>query len=96
MRELYKWLNKDISVVGDLLNVPNNRENEFRGFQASHKFFNHRWKENSVEARLIEVNQFWVTFLVDDESQEKISEPMKKLTLSFDNDNERLMVIVDY
>ena len=93
-KELYKWINQNVSVIGDWSNVPENRSLKI-GSRNSIRIFEHRWSQVAVSTTLIEVNQFWVTFLIQ-ESGNRVSEPIKKLSLSFDNENKRLKVIVDY
>jgi len=87
-REISKWLQKEVTICGDLTTVPNMKE---KGGPI--QFVTHRWGWNDI-AKIIFVNSHWVTF--EKKSNEKISEPLKKLTLSFDNENERLEIIVDY
>jgi hypothetical protein len=86
----------DISISGDQSSVPHHtydpdprvvRSLDYIGYQ-------HRWNSNEV-ARLVFVNSFWATF-EKNETKQRISEPLRKLTLSFDNEYNRLQVIISY
>jgi hypothetical protein len=54
--------------------------------------FSHRWDWKD-EAKLVFVNRFWVTL---ENTEGKKSEPLEKLTLSYDDENQRLKIIVSY
>ncbi|MCK4358630.1 MAG: ATP-binding protein [Candidatus Cloacimonetes bacterium] len=90
--EISKWFNKEVTIHGDQATVPNPKKVGY--FGGGEQYFSHRWKWEEV-AKIVFINNYWVTF-EKKESNEQISEPLNKLTLSFDNENERLKVIVDY
>jgi len=50
-----------------------------------------KWEE---VASVIFVNRFWVTF--QDGEGNKKSEPLEKLSLTYDHKNDRLKIIVSY
>lgn len=85
--EICKWLDKDVTVTGERkFPLPTSREfvSPFSGY--------HRWL-NDQTAKIVFVNNFWVTFEKSD--QTKLSEPLSELTLSYDNQNDRLKIIVN-
>jgi hypothetical protein len=95
VRELAKWLNQEITIHGDPSTVPPvNREPDviYSSFGGPSRV--HRWKVEET-ARISFVNRFWVTFERVD-NHEKMSEPLRKLTLSYDDKHERLKVIISY
>lgn len=91
VRELSKWLNEEVSIHGDAATVPPDRKSELPF--GSNRIFLHRWGWEAV-AKLISVNWFWVT--LEDEEGKKKSEPLKKLTLTYDDKNDRLKIIISY
>ncbi len=99
VRELAKWLNKEVSIFGD----------ESSGLRVTNtiSFYNHRWPPEGLSyygednalvikgpVKLIHVNSFWATF--EGTNGVKRSEPLEKITLSFDDDKNRLKVLVRY
>ena len=83
VRELGKWIGKPITVVGDL-GTPTKIFSEDSSME-----IHPRW--NHEEAVLTSANTFWATFKV---GQSERSEPLSKLTLSWDDANKRLLVLV--
>jgi len=77
---------------GDPATIPNKKEKGFSG--SGILYFSHRWQWEEV-AKIVFINKHWVTFEKSG-SKKHISEPLNKLTLSYDNKNDRLKVIVDY
>ncbi len=88
VRELSKWLDKEITIAGDASTVPSNQESRLKPL-----IFMHRWPPESI-AKLVFVNNFWIT--LENKQGTKLSEPLGKLTLSFDNKRQQLKVIVRY
>jgi len=77
--ELAKWLDKEVTIHGDLATTPINKI--------------HRW--HRVECvKIVFVNNHWVTF--EKEDRKRISEPLSKLIISFDDKREQLKVIIVY
>lgn len=87
VRELTKWLGREITVEGDMGTV-SLQERSLHGHP--------RW-HGKHGAILASVNNFWATF--DKKSRlpvpEKQSEPLKKLLLSWDDTENRLKVLVE-
>jgi hypothetical protein len=52
-----------------------------------------RWDLGEKTARVVSVNSLWVTFEVNSANK---TEPLKKLTLSYDDKQHRLKVFIDY
>jgi hypothetical protein len=94
VRELAQWLNKEVSIHGDPSSVPVKYRDPNIHYAPFDTGYSHRWKVET-SAKIIAVNNFWVTF-ENCENNEKISEPLRKLTLSYDNKQERLKVIINY
>lgn len=92
VRELFKWLDREVTILGDQGSVPLGRE---LGplFANATITFSHRWDREEI-AKIILVNRFWVTF--QDGKSNKKSEPLEKLSLTFDDKNDRLKIIVTY
>jgi hypothetical protein len=88
VRELSKWLGKEITIHGDTSTVPPNQDSRLKPL-----IFIHRWPYQSI-AKLVFVNNFWVT--LENKEGTKLSEPLEKLTLSFDDKRQQLKVIVRY
>ncbi len=88
VRELAKWLDKLVTVNGDPSTVPVTQSNFLLGIR-------HRWNIEET-AKITFVNNFWVTLESIESGEKRISEPLSKLTLSFDDKKDRLKVIVDY
>lgn len=92
IREISKWYNKEVTIHGDPATVPGPKIEGFIG--NVERRFAHRW-EWEEEAKIIFINKYWITF-EKKTNGEKISEPLNKLTLAYDNENDRLKIIVDY
>jgi hypothetical protein len=83
VRELAKWEGKNVTVEGDVSNV------EFR----ERNVYGHpRWPGQSP-AVLKSVNAFWATFEVQGKNR---SEPLEKLLLSWDDNADRLKILVKF
>ena len=93
VRELCKWLDREVTVLGDQGSVPPGRE---LGplFANATTTFSHRWGWFEEAAKIVLVNRFWVTF--QDGKGNKKSEPLEKLSLTYDDKNDRLKIIVTY
>ncbi len=84
-RELGQWISKSVSVV------PDNGSLVSPGFVTGNQVRVHpRWPSDIV-ARVRSVNGFWVTFEVGERQK---SEPLEKITLSWDNDESRLKILI--
>lgn len=92
VRELAKWLNKEITVHGDPSTIP--PVNIDPRVYAAHSSRTHRWRVED-SARIVFVNGFWATFEKLD-TGERASEPLRKLTLSYDDKHNRLKVTVEF
>lgn len=90
--ELAKWLDKEVTIHGDPSSVPR-RENVGIGTKA-YRIYRHRW-ESEEFARIVHVNNHWVTF-EKLHNGERVSEPLKNLTLSYDDQRDQLKIITDY
>ena len=92
VRELCKWLNREVTILGDQGSVPPVRQ---LGplFANATITFSHRWDREEV-AKIISVNRFWVTF--QDAKGNRKSESLEKLSLTYDDKNDRLKIIVIY
>jgi len=93
VRELANWLNKEVTIHGDPSTIPV-KQKEPGVTYAFTSSYSHRWNVEET-AKIVAVNNFWVT-LEKLETGEKISEPLRKLTLSYDNKNDRLKITIDY
>jgi len=92
VRELSMWIGKEITIYADESTVPKEITREFFG-----KFtylFSHRWSGETI-ATIVSVNSFWVTFQSNSEDGTK-SEPLSKLTLTFDDKRNQLKIIIAY
>ncbi len=81
VRELSKWLSKEVTIHGDPSTVPPHQEGS-HPYTTGRLYF-HRWDWEEV-AQLVSVNRFWVT--LTDKDGEKKSESLEKLTLTYDAD----------
>lgn len=93
VRELSQWLSQEVTVYGEPGTVPPAREPLFPGGRISR--FNHRWPPQDTLAILLSVNRHWITLERKDNGN-KQSEPLGKLTLSFDDERNQLKLIVAY
>ena len=83
------WVSKQVSVEGEKGTVPV-RTRGAGGIAIP--IYESRWQDHQAE--LVSVNSFWVTLKTGDGKLK--SEPLEKLVLSFDNDNQRLKIIIRY
>jgi len=90
--ELAKWLGKEVTIRGDPSSVPH-RKNVGIGTKA-YRIYTHRWGPEEF-ARIVQVNKHWATFEKSDNG-ERVSEPLKNLTLSYDDQRDQLKIITDY
>ena len=81
VRELSKWLNKEVIVMCDLDTV---------SFEERFKTGPPRWP-GERKATLVFVNKFWATFMV---ANQHITEPLEKLVLSWDFEAKCLKILV--
>ena len=88
VRELTKWLGRKVTVRFDDSTLPF----DDRGVRITKAAFADRWQFGQG-ATLISVNSFWIT--LQKENGPNMSEPITKVVLSFDDPNERLLLIVD-
>lgn len=88
-RELQLWVDKTVTIVGDDSTAP-------RALNGS-LLVNHRWL-GTRDGKIKFVNSFWVTFeFMDDHGFETVaSEPINKITLSFDDEKNRLKILIRY
>ena len=93
VRELSRWLNKDVTVYGEHGTIPPEAKRAFLKDTAT--VFFHRWPQDNTIATLISVNNFWITLERKDNGQ-KQSEPLEKLMLSWDDKRNQLKIIVAY
>jgi hypothetical protein len=93
VRELTKWLGKEITIRGDAAALRMNQQNLSLTYAS---VASERWSVQDT-AKVIFVNNFWATFEKVDSNGNmmKISEPLRNLTLSYDDANNRLKVIID-
>ena len=91
--EISKWQNKTVTVHGDQSTVPPTRKG-IGPFEGINQVFSHRWGWEEF-ARIVFVNSHWVT-LEKIKDSKKISEPLNKLILSYDDENNQLKIIVEY
>lgn len=98
--ELSKWINKEVTVYGEPGTIPSPVQRLRFGSERipdflSHRYFSHRWPDVHTIAVLQFVNRFWATLQRTD-TGERLSEPLQKLTLSFDDKRNQLKIIVAY
>lgn len=90
VRELSGWFGRDITVSGDHSSVPTPRP----GMPSALRLmFRHRWSWDET-AQIAFINRFWITLRRSD--GESTSEPLEKLTLTYDDKRDRLKLIVSY
>jgi hypothetical protein len=85
VRELEKWVGKEITICFETKTIIEER------FGVTGK----KIKPLSLAPHtttLLEVNNFWVTILAL--TEEPLSEPLENITLSWDNEEDRLMLLV--
>lgn len=95
--ELGKWVGKEVTIHADQSHIPPLLINEYGTPAGRQKKFvyKHRWPKEESCVKLISVNNFWATFLKTDTNTNH-SEPLEKITLTFDDVNNRLKIIVYY
>ncbi|OFW05507.1 MAG: hypothetical protein A3G20_06750 [Acidobacteria bacterium RIFCSPLOWO2_12_FULL_59_11] len=86
VRELAMWLDKEVTVKGETGVPPVG--SYFSGSTSNP--YHPRWHEQA-DAKLNFVNSFWATFEVESKNH---SEPLEKLTLSWDDSKNRLLLLV--
>ena len=79
VRELAKWIDKNITIAPDSQVDPHN-----------YPYLPVRSRFNS---KLLKVNNFWATFLRED-GKKKMSVPLEKILLNWDDQQNRLMLFV--
>ena len=89
VRELSLCFGREITVSGNHASVPPPRE----GLAAMRMLFTHRWSWDE-SAKIVFLNRFWITLERPD--GQRISEPLEKLTLTYDDKQDRLKLIVQY
>lgn len=88
--ELTKWVGMHISVKMD---IPMKWTGPLlQTFQSVKMDYVRRWSVDEAVVTLVSVNNFWIT--VEDEEGKKFSEPLEKLSLSFDHQRDQLTVLV--
>lgn len=93
--ELAKWLEKEVTVYGDTSTIPPHQVTETDIYGAKLKTAHHRNWLDTEYAKVISVNNFWVTFERSrGKKKENVSESLSKITLSYDDKKGQLMVIV--
>lgn len=95
--ELNKWINKEVTIHADQSHIPPLQINEYGISSGGQKkyVYTHRWPKEESCAKLVSVNNFWATFFKYD-TNINYSEPLEKITLSFDDVNNRLKIIIRY
>jgi hypothetical protein len=83
MRVLLQWLGKDVTVEGIHAKAV-----------SVGLHYSHEWSSGVKSATLEAVNMHWVTFKLYEAPRVLKSEPMEKLLLSWDDDRNRLKVLV--
>jgi hypothetical protein len=91
VRELSKWLDKEVTIYGDSSTVPPSRKPD-PPFSFG-QLFAHRWPHECT-GKLVFVNSFWVT--LQNEHGENRSEPLSKLTLTYDDKKDQLKIVISY
>jgi hypothetical protein len=85
VRELRKWLEQSVSVV------PDNGSLVSTGFVTGDQVRVHpRWRSDTV-AMVRSVTNFWVTLEM---GERRKSEPLEKITLSWDDEENRLRILI--
>ncbi len=92
VRLLAEWAGREITVSFDLASVPPDREPS-TSFARFGMIFTQRWSAADT-AKIVFLNQFWVT--LETPTGERKSEPLGKLTLTYDDKKDRLKLIVSY
>lgn len=95
--ELSKWIQKDITIQAGTSHIPPIPTGAY-GIPISGQTgysFTHRWPENGCSGKIISVNSFWATILRYDTKKNQ-SETIEKIGLSYDDENNRLKIIVYY
>jgi predicted HTH transcriptional regulator len=93
VRELAKWLDREVTISGDkgILKQVIGQDDKFVVYNSSSpKSVHPRWPRET-DAILRVVNRFWATFEVQEQRK---SEPLEKLVLSWDDARDRLRILV--
>jgi hypothetical protein len=86
VRELAKWIDKDILIEGDKGQFPPN--------PSSNIWVRHqRWPGEST-VKLLFVNNFWIT--VEDKDGRHLSEPIEKVTLNYHSGKQCLKLLIKH
>jgi hypothetical protein len=85
VRELAKWIGKRVTVGADMGKPLDLRHH---GFSTE---MHPRLPINEYEATLQEVNEFWLTLAL---KTSRLSEPLDKVLLNWDPENERLAILI--
>jgi len=103
VHELSKWLNKDVTVHGDTSNTPEHaiHETVWESSQGTRDWVEkkayHRSWEDIESAEIVLVTNHWVSFeRVRSGTVQRVSETLSKISLSYDDERDRLLVIIDY
>ncbi len=87
VRELSKWIDKDVKIELDKTRVLSEMEKSSYVAQAT---ATQKWN-----SKLLFVNQFWITFQNSNDGTE-FSEPLERVSLSYDNSENKLKIIIIY
>ena len=90
VREIAKWTGKIISIEGEQSTTPQ-RAMTVAGQHI--QVYDYRWP-SKCEVELVLVNSFWATF--KNAGGKLLSEPLDKLILSYDDENNRLKLIIRF
>jgi predicted HTH transcriptional regulator len=88
VRELSKWVGKDVTVDFDFASIGQ----RYADWSSSPRVHGVRWNRDE-KAELQAVNSFWVELFRDSDGTLR-SEPLDKILLAFDHENDRLQIIV--
>ncbi len=89
VRELAKWLDKEITIIAEKSRPLPNHRNYLYFLDVSGNPMSER-----ESFTLKTVNNFWIT--IQDKNKDSHSEPIDRVQLSFDNEKNRLFVIIKY
>ena len=90
--ELNKWLGKRVTILGNIHSIPSPRD---VNLEVPRLISQHRLPLSEQEAELVAANRYWIRFYIISQGIYYV-EPIKKLTLTFDQKHERLQIIVDF
>ena len=87
VRELAKWIDREVTVEGDT--------GELRDQRMGAMYLNHpRLGKGSLTALITQVNNFWASFDIKVGKNIRQSEPLEKILLSWDDTNNRLKLLI--